>query len=101
MDDSIYTSYPPQLTPEQQEYLVSAVKNWASYHGLAVRPPPTFISKDSDPAGVLASNAPVTLFPSPFPKSCYETAVEVQKTYNALYASIARDEAWLAKIIEE
>ncbi|PGH23385.1 glutathione synthetase [Polytolypa hystricis UAMH7299] len=101
MDDSIYTSYPPQLTPEQKEYLVGEVKNWALHHGLAVKPPPTFIPKESDPVGVLSSNAPVTLFPSPFPRSGYESAVAVQTTYNKLYAAISSDEAWLGKIIEE
>lgn len=101
MDDSTFSNYPPELTSEQETHLVSSIKNWTAYHGLSVRPAPTFVHKDVDPSGVLVSNAPVTLFPSPFPKRCYETAVALQKIYNALYASISTDEAWLGMIIEE
>jgi len=43
----------------------------------------------------------VTLFPSPFPKACFEQAKSVQPTYNELYASISRDEAFLKDIVEE
>lgn len=96
-----YASYPPELSQEQKDNLVTTVKDWSIHHGLAVRPPPTFVNTESDPQGVLATNAPVTLFPSLFPKSCYEDAVAVQKPYNELYAAITRDEAWLGKIIEE
>ena len=101
MDRSILADYPPPLTPEQQNNLVSTVKDWAIHNGLAVRPNPAFVSKDADTHGVLATNAPVTLFPSPFPKSSFQTAVDVQTTYNELYANISRDEAWLGKIVEE
>lgn len=98
---SQYTNYPPELSQEQKDHLVSTIKDWSIHHGLAVRPPPTFIEEQSDPQGVLATNAPVTLFPSLFPKSCFESAVSVQKTYNELYAAITKDEKWLGKIIEE
>ena len=99
--DSLYSTYPPELTSEQQQHVVSTAKNWAIHHGLAVRPSPAFIPKEFDPCGVLATNAPVTLFPSLFPKSCYEAATVVQTTYNELYAAISIDEAWLGKLIEE
>lgn len=101
MDESIYSSYPPQLDPAQEAYLVTTIKDWAIQNGLAVRPHPTFVSKESDPQGVLATNAPVTLFPSPFPKVCFEEARALQKIYNQLYASITNDEDWLGKIMEE
>ncbi|KAK2787379.1 hypothetical protein FQN52_007285 [Onygenales sp. PD_12] len=101
MDDSVYADYPPPLTSEQQQFLVSTVKTWALQHGLSVKPSPTFIEKQLDPNGVLATNAPVTLFPSPFPKSGFDHATAIQTAYNELYARISRDEAWLGKIIEE
>ncbi|KAK2878166.1 hypothetical protein FQN49_001091 [Arthroderma sp. PD_2] len=95
------SSYPPELSPEQKQHLVTTVKDWCIHHGLAVRPPPSFIQGAADPQGVLATNAPVTLFPSLFPKSCYESAVSVQKTYNELYASISGNVDWLGEIIED
>lgn len=101
MDESIYSSYPPHLDPAQEAYLVTSIKDWAIQNGLAVRPQPSFVPRESDPRGVLATNAPVTLFPSPFPKASFEEARALQKTYNQLYAAITCDEEWLGKIMEE
>jgi glutathione synthetase len=61
----------------------------------------SFVQPSQDPSGVLASTAPVTLFPSLFPKSCFEDGLSIQKAYNELYSAIARDEAWLQSIVEE
>ncbi|EEP79518.1 conserved hypothetical protein [Uncinocarpus reesii 1704] len=100
MDQSAYSTYPPELSSEQKKYLVTTVKDWTIQHGLAVRPSPDVVSNASDANSVLATNAPVTLFPSLFPKSCYDSAVSVQTVYNELYAAITADEAWLGEIIE-
>lgn len=43
----------------------------------------------------------MTLFPSPFPRSCWKEAREVQKLFNELYARISADEEWLGRIVEE
>jgi hypothetical protein len=101
MADSVYSSYPPPLTPEQEEYLVQTVKNWTIEHALTVRPSAAIVSKQSNPNNVLATNAPVTLFPSPFPKPCFEQARGLQQVYNELYAAIASDEKWLEDILQE
>ncbi|KAI9924459.1 hypothetical protein ASPWEDRAFT_23509 [Aspergillus wentii DTO 134E9] len=101
MDDSIYSSYPPHLNPAQQEYLVTTIKDWASQNGLVVRPSPALISQESNPHGVLATNAPVTLFPSLFPKSCFEEAKALQTVYNQLYAAITCNEEWIEKVMED
>lgn len=87
--------YPPALTSEQTEYLLSTIRDWALANGLAVRPPP------SDAATPLAVTAPVTLFPSPFPRECFEEVRSIQTLYNELYALIARDEDWLKGVVEE
>ena len=57
--------------------------------------------EDINPNHVLATNAPVTLFPSPFPTKCFEQARSLQQVYNELYASIASSEAWLEAIMKE
>ncbi|EAW12571.1 glutathione synthase [Aspergillus clavatus NRRL 1] len=101
MGDSVYTSYPPQLNPAQRDFLVKTIKDWATQNGLVVRPSPMFIQKESDPNGALATNAPVTLFPSPFPKACFEEAEALQTVYNKLYAAITCNEEWLGKIMED
>ncbi|KAJ3469183.1 hypothetical protein MRS44_003248 [Fusarium solani] len=94
-------AYPPTLKAEEKEALVETVKDWSIGNGLAVRPPPTVIAAEADPKGIAAVNVPVTLFPSPFPKQCFAQGKAVQKTYNELYASVSRDEEFLAQVVKE
>ena len=94
-------SYPPQPTSGEAEYIASLVKDWTIANGLAVRCPPAFKLGDADPNNVLATTAPVTLFPSPFPRVCFEQANDVQRAYNELYAAIAQDEEFLKDVVEE
>lgn len=98
---SSLSDYPPELAPEEEQFLLSNLKDWSIAHGLAVRPPPAFVSSSQDPSGVLATTAPVTLFPSLFPRACFEEGLAIQKAYNELYSAIARDEKWLQGIVEE
>ena len=98
---TIYESYPPHLSQEQKDYLVFTIKNWSIQHGLAVRPNPSFVATERDPKSILATNAPVTLFPSPLPKVAFQHAQALQVPYNELYARIANDEEWLEEILKE
>ncbi|KAF9890963.1 hypothetical protein FE257_005220 [Aspergillus nanangensis] len=88
MGESVYSNYPPPLNPAQKAFLVTTVKDWAVQNGLMVRPAPTFVAKESNPHGVLATNAPVTLFPSPFPRTCFEEATALQTVYNQLLIDV-------------
>jgi len=101
MAASIYPQYPLELTAEQEEYLLLNLNDWSIANGLAVRPSASFVSQEVDPSRVLAVTAPVTLFPSLFPRACFEEARSIQTAYNELYAAIARDEEWLGEIIQE
>ncbi|KAK4456188.1 hypothetical protein QBC34DRAFT_389206 [Podospora aff. communis PSN243] len=92
-------SFPPALDALEQENLVETIKDWSIANGLAVRPPPAIAG--SDPEGILAINAPVTLFPSPFPKACFTQAKAIQQAYNELYANISRDEVFLSALVQE
>ena len=103
------SSYPPTSLPDNlQLHLVQAAKDWSIAHGLAVRLPAhlehasaaTDSVKDSN-ASASATAAPITLFPSPFPRTCFEKALELQTAYNELYAAIAGDEEWLEEIVKE
>ncbi|KAL2074695.1 hypothetical protein VTL71DRAFT_8474 [Oculimacula yallundae] len=93
--------YPPNLNPSEAEQLLATIKDWSIAHGLAVRPPPAVISVEADPHGILATTVPVTLFPSPFPRVCFEQARSIQKAYNKLYAGIAQDEEFLKEIVQQ
>lgn len=101
MAPKLLGNYPPELSQEEEHYLLSNLKDWSIAHGLAVRPAPSFIQPSQDPSGVLATTAPVTVFPSLFPGSCFKEGLAIQNAYNKLYSAIARDEAWLQSIVEE
>lgn len=94
-------TYPPSLQDDEQRNLIETIKDWSIGNGLAVRPSPTVISAEADPKGLTAVNVPVTLFPSPFPKICFDQGKLVQKAYNELYASVSRDEEFIAQIVKE
>lgn len=93
--------YPPPLTTAEQEKLVQTIKDWSIANGLTVRPAPTVIPDEVNSTGIAAVNAPVTLFPSPFPKQCFVQGKSIQTAYNALYAAVSRDEAFLAQMVKE
>lgn len=98
---TIWPDYPPTLNFEQSRFLLSNIKDWSILNGLAVRPSPAYVSEDVDPSKSLAITAPVTLFPSLFPRACFEEARAIQVAYNELYAAIARDEDWLGEVVKE
>ncbi|KAH6624908.1 hypothetical protein B0J18DRAFT_194916 [Chaetomium sp. MPI-SDFR-AT-0129] len=92
-------SYPPHLDDAlEKDRLALAIKDWSIANGFAVRPPPVIASND---AGILAMTAPVTLFPSPFPKSCFAEAKAIQTKYNELYARISQDEEYLGGLVKQ
>lgn len=94
-------AYPPTLKEEEHKNLVETIKDWSISNGLAIRPPSTIIPAEVDPNGIAAVNAPVTLFPSPFPQQCFEQGKSVQQTYNELYAAVSRDEKFLEQMVKE
>lgn len=97
----MYPDYPPELNGDQEAYLLTNLKDWSIAHGLAVRPTPSYVPTETDPSGALATTAPVTLFPSLFPRMCLEQAKSVVEAYNELYSAIASDETWLGEVVEE
>ncbi|MCJ1308182.1 hypothetical protein MMC25_001834 [Agyrium rufum] len=98
MAATLYPDFPPKLSPKGEEYLLHNLKDWSLANGLVVRPVPALAPQEGKNPDILASVAPVTIFPSPFPRSCFEEAQAIQWTYNKLYAAIAEDEEWLAAI---
>ena len=98
-------SYPPAIDNAEQQRLVQVVKDWAIANGLAVRPPvpvtSAVASTEAELAPTLAMPVPVTLFPSAFPKWCFEEAQSLLSTYNRLYMNISNDEKFLSRIVAE
>ena len=94
-------NYPPRLSNQQEQYILTTMKDWSIQHGLAVRPSSSFVTGSTDPNGVLASTAPVTLFPSPFPRRSFRQGNELQKEYNRLYAAISNNEEWIERTLKK
>lgn len=66
---------------------------WSLANGLVMYPP-GFATHS-------ASNAPITLFPTPFPKDLFLRAIDVQKSFNSLYANVvSHQKSWLMKNIQ-
>ncbi|KAG0344186.1 hypothetical protein BG004_004663, partial [Podila humilis] len=90
------------LTEEQLTILKDAALDFALSHGLVVRPPPAPVSSGQDQAvlstGVI--NAPISLFPTPFPKRAFQDALQIQPLYNQLVHDISEDDAFLKEIME-
>lgn len=95
-----FVGYPPSISREQEEYILNTIKDWSIQHGLTVRPSSSFVPGRIDDSGVLATTAPVTLFPSPFPGTCFRQGQLLQTTFNELYAAISNDQGWIEGIIK-
>ena len=87
--------YPPHALEYEAAPLVSEINDWSSHHDLVGHPR----REGSFEPSIVP--APVTLFPSPFPRQCFQEARDIEEAYNYLYAAIASDEQWLAEVVEE
>jgi hypothetical protein len=86
-------TWPPSLTVEQLDYLLLLSTTYALSHGFTLLPP----SSPTPPTHTFS--APLSLFPSPFPRTLYQLAKEIQPIYNALYARIALDWEFLDRVM--
>jgi hypothetical protein len=89
-----YSTWPPKLPEPEEKYLLETLKDYGLSVGFCVK-------HHSPDIGDCAALAPITLFPSLFPRSCFELAEGVQKAYNLLYAKIASDTKWLEESISQ
>ncbi|KAF9110298.1 hypothetical protein BGX27_006556 [Mortierella sp. AM989] len=83
------------LTEDQLQTLKDSALDFALSHGLVVRPP---VSTNDTAGGVI--NAPVSLFPTPFPVNAFNDAVNIQPLFNQLVHDISQDDAFLKEIME-
>ncbi|KAF3909418.1 hypothetical protein AA313_de0201858 [Arthrobotrys entomopaga] len=91
------TAYPPNLTADQLSYLIASFTDYSLAHGLIVRPTANLVAQN--PNNAIATTAPVTLWPSPFPTSLFTEARAIQTACNLLYALVSHDETWLGQLI--
>ncbi|KAF8585023.1 glutathione synthase [Ramaria rubella] len=90
-------NWPPELSEECLESLTLLATTYALSHGLLYLP----INDSPPPAPTSAIHAPMTLFPTPFPRRLFTQAKKLQRIYNVLYARIAMDESFLDQVMGE
>ena len=90
-----FDSWPPSLSSVQLEALTLYATTFAISHGLLYLPP----AERQPTVPTAAIHAPVSLFPSPFPRKLFELALRLQKISNVLYARIAMDHEFLDQIM--
>lgn len=83
----------PQLSEDQVKELIFNASQFGLANGLVMYPPQPF----DDYSPVLA---PITLYPTPFPKDEFQRSLDISKTYNKLYANIVSERGWLLDIIK-
>ncbi|RSH94834.1 hypothetical protein EHS25_004640 [Saitozyma podzolica] len=90
---SLLPTWPPELTPAQHAHLLNLSISHALSHGFTLLPPQT----PTPPTHAFA--APLSLFPTPFPRELYFLARDIQPIYNALYARVALDWEFLDRVM--
>ncbi|TPX34917.1 glutathione synthase [Synchytrium microbalum] len=90
--------YPPidATSPLAHEVAYNAI-DYAMSRGLVVRAPASVSTSEDVP---IVTHAPFALFPTPFPKSAYENAVELQPIFNKLVDCCARDHEFITEAME-
>lgn len=84
----------PVLSESQENELTENLLQWSLGNGLTMYP----INFKAHSA----THAPVTLFPTPFPRRAFEDAMDVQKGFNELYAGIvSKSKTWLTELVKE
>jgi len=86
-------------TPALEDVVAEAV-DWAIGHGLVVRPPPP--ANDAAASGApqpLATHAPISLVPTPFPRAAFEHARALQPAFNRLVHAVSRDRSFLDEVV--
>ncbi|KAH9244405.1 glutathione synthetase [Batrachochytrium salamandrivorans] len=90
--DHLLKSWPPALSAQELQELTSHAVDWATSHGLIMRA--------HDVSGPLTVHIPFSLFPSPYPRDCFDLASRLQPLYNALVDSIARDAQFIEEVMD-
>ncbi|KAJ4482475.1 glutathione synthase [Lentinula aciculospora] len=85
-----FTQWPPLISDKDREILQFRATSYALAHGLLYLPPG---AQPSAPTSAI--HAPISLFPTPFPRDLFKQAQKLQSIYNILYSRIAMDTEFL------
>jgi hypothetical protein len=86
--------WPPALSKFQLDKLKERAITYANSTGFVIIPP-------AAESRSIVTHAPLSLLPTPFPRTLFQTAKTLQTILNSLYMRIALDEEFLAKVFED
>lgn len=84
----------PKLGKEELQELIFEATQFGLSNGLMMYPPSPFLNYQP-------TLAPITLFPTPFPRKQFVKGLDIEKTYNKLYAAVVSEHHWLTNIIKD
>lgn len=87
-DDRTYTE-------AQLRYLTNEIKDYQITHGSLLKGV-EYETESSVPARPVG----VSILPTPFPKQCFENAIELQGAYSEMYMRVASDPEWLYEVLK-
>jgi glutathione synthase len=91
--------WPPAITDHHRTELARLATTYALAHGLLYLPPLAQDAQQQPRIPPSAIHAPVSLFPTPFPRTLFQRAQKLQRLYNVLYARIALDVDFLDRVL--
>jgi len=99
--------WPPNLNEDRIAYLTRKATTWALAHSFVLVPAHP-VDEDVDPRDrpsnlppIRAQPAPLSLFPTPFPRRLYQQANSLQNMLNALYLRVTLDWTFMDRIMEK
>jgi glutathione synthase len=76
--------------------ILTQIKDWQINHGFLLK-----LMGSEEEHSVLSYPVGVSVFPTPFPRTHFNHAMDLQETYNELYCTIAEDENWLYSVTKD
>lgn len=93
-----YVEYPPEpdrLQPFLDD-LVSTIKDYQITHGSLIK-----LVWQEQKSTVPAQPVGAAIFPTQFPRHCFEEACDIQKLLNKLYVAVSEDDEWLERVLSD
>ena len=94
MSEQVTTHDGKAYTEEQLYHLTNEIKDYQIVHGSLLKTV-EYETESSVPARPVG----VSILPTPFPKACYEEALELQRIFNELYVRVSADPDWLYSVL--
>ncbi|KAI7877917.1 glutathione synthase [Lichtheimia hyalospora FSU 10163] len=88
-------NYPPTISSNDRQTILTDAIDWALAHGLVVRP--TIDKQQHFKNQSAVTHAPFALYPTPFPRGEFEKAKGLQQPWNTLIHQLSLDDALIKK----